>query len=319
MNKKLRVGLIGAGRMAGFHIDVLSTFEDVELVSLVTTSNGIDRRVSICDEYDISSNYSSVDEMIENENIDAVFIQQSVQCVFEVAKKCLEASLHTFIEKPPGLSSKETKELLNISRRKGVVEMVGLQRRFYSHILQAKSIIDEHGDLFSLVVEAPERFTQIKEKNKFTEEVLRKWMFGNGIHMLDMFLFLGGGIEKYMSVVKSWKESMTSDSFHSLIEFKSGAVGQYISNWSSPGGWSVKMYGDGVRVDIAPMEEGKVTFSDGKVQELTISDEDKKFKPGVYRQNRMFIDACLGKGKISYPAATLEDSLKVMEFIEDIL
>ena len=79
------------------------------------------------------------------------------------------------------------------------------------------------------------------------------------------------------------------------------------------------MYGDGVRVDIAPMEEGKVTFSDGKVQELTISDEDKKFKPGVYRQNRMFIDACLGKGKISYPAATLEDSLKVMEFIEDIL
>ena len=88
---------------------------------------------------------------------------------------------------------------------------------------------------------------------------------------------------------------------------------------SSPGGWSVKMYGDGVRVDIAPMEEGKVTFADGEVQELTISDEDKKFKPGVYKQNRMFVDACLNNGKVSYPAATLEDSLKVMEFIEDII
>ena len=319
MKKKLRVGLVGAGRMAGFHLDVLSTFDDVKLVSLVTTPEGKERRLSICKKYNISSNYGNIDEMIINEKIDAVFIQPSVQYVYEIAKKCLEASIHTFIEKPPGLKSSETKELLEISKEKDVVQMVGLQRRFYSHILEAKSIIEKHGDLFSLVVEAPERFTQIKEKNKFTDEVLSKWVFANGIHMLDMFLFLGGGIEKYMSVVKSWKESMTSDSFHSLIEFKSGAVGQYISNWSSPGGWSVKMYGDGVRVDIAPMEEGKVTFSDGKVQELTISDEDKKFKPGVYRQNRMFIDACLGKGKISYPAATLEDSLKVMEFIEDIL
>ncbi len=319
MRRKLKVGLIGAGRMAGFHLDVLSTFDDVELASLVTTPTGKERRLSICKEYNISSNYDNVDDMIKNENIDAVFIQPSVQHVYEIAKKCLGASIHTFIEKPPGLKSSETRELLEISKEKDVIQMVGLQRRFYSHILEAKSIIEKHGDLFSLVVEAPERFTQIKGKNKFTEEVLEKWIFANGIHMLDMLLFLGGGIEKYMSVVKSWKEYMTNDSFHSLIEFKSGAVGQYISNWSSPGGWSVKMYGNGVRVDIAPMEEGKVTFSDGKVQELTISDEDKKFKPGVYKQNRMFVDACLGNGEVSYPAATLEDSLKVMEFIEDIL
>ena len=90
MKDKLRIGLIGAGRMAGFHIDVLSTFDDVELVSLVTTPKGIERRVSICDKYDIPSNYGSVDEMIQNENIDAVFIQPSVQHVYEITKKCLE-------------------------------------------------------------------------------------------------------------------------------------------------------------------------------------------------------------------------------------
>ena len=156
--------------------------------------------------------------------------------------------------------------------------MVGLQRRFYSHILQAKSIIDEHGDLFSLVVEAPERFTQIKEKNKFTEEVLRKWMFRNGIHMLDMFLFLGGKVNKVTSVNRTWKEELHPDSFHALVEFDGGTVGQYISNWSSPGGWSVKMYGNGVKIDISPVEEGIVTFSDGRVEELRIEDTDVDFK-----------------------------------------
>ena len=114
MKDKLRVGLIGAGRMAGFHLDVLSTFDDVELVSLVTTPTGTERRLSICKEYNISSNYDNVNDMIKNEDIDAVFIQPSVQYVYEVAKKCLEASIHTFIEKPPGLSSKENKELIVI-------------------------------------------------------------------------------------------------------------------------------------------------------------------------------------------------------------
>ena len=91
MRDKLRVGLIGAGRMAGFHIDVLSTFDDVELVSLVTTPNGVERRLSICDEHDIPSNYDNVDDMIQNENLDAVFIQPSIRYVYEITKKCLEA------------------------------------------------------------------------------------------------------------------------------------------------------------------------------------------------------------------------------------
>ena len=117
---------------------------------------------------------------------------------------------------------------------------------------------------------------------------------------------------------RTWKEKQP-DSFHILTEFENKAVGQYVSNWSSPGGWSVKMYGDGVRVDINPMESGKVFYSDGRVEELSISDEDIKFKPGIYKQNRMFVDACLGKGIVEYPAATLKESLKVIQIIEKML
>ena len=109
--KKLKIGLIGAGRMAGFHLDVLSTFNDVEIKCLVTTPKGIKRRKDICKKYNIPSNYDNVDDMLSNETLDAVFIQPSVQFVYEISKKCLEASIHTFIEKPPGLSSKQKRFL----------------------------------------------------------------------------------------------------------------------------------------------------------------------------------------------------------------
>lgn len=316
---KLKVGLIGAGRMAGFHLEVLSTFPDVDIKCLVTTPKGKERRKNICTQYNIPSHYSNIDDMLQNEDLDAVFIQPSVQFVFEIAKKCLNANLNTFIEKPPGLTSAENRELLELAEKKQLIEMVGLQRRFYSHILKAKSIIEEQGNLFSIVVEAPERFTQIKSKNKFTDEVLQKWIFANGIHMLDLLIFLGGRIKNITSVSKQWVETMSKDSFHSLIEFESGTVGQYISNWSSPGGWSIKMYGDGVRAEISPVESGKLFWANGDVEDLKIDKEDIDYKPGVYNQNRMFVDACLGKKPISYPAATLKDSLTIMELIEDII
>lgn len=137
--------------------------------------------------------------------------------------------------------------------------------------------------------------------------------------MLDMLIFLGGKIKNVTSVSNQWVESMSKDSFHSLIEFEEGTVGQYISNWSSPGGWSVKMYGKGVRIEISPVESGKIFWGNGDVEDLIIDKEDIDFKPGIYNQNRMFVDACLGKQPVSYPAATLKDSLVIMELIENML
>ena len=316
--KKLNIGLVGAGRMADFHIAVLKDFSDVKLNALVTTPKGIQRRKEYCNIYDIPNGFDNVEDMISSKTVDAVFIQPSVQHVFEISKKCLQAGLHTLIEKPPGLSSQETRELLWLAKKMDVVQMVGLQRRFYSHILEAKKLIEERGKLYSIVVEASERFQGIKDKNKFTDEVLQKWIFANGIHMVDMLLFLGGEVENATHLVRQWDEKVTSDSYHSLVEFKNGTVGQYYSNWSSPGGWLVKLFGKGIRIDIGPMEQAKIITASGTTN-MDIPKHDIDYKPGLFKQNRMFVDACLNKGKVQYPGATLLDSLNAMKFIEQMV
>ena len=85
--------------------------------------------------------------------------------------------IHSFIEKPPGLYLHETKELAKIADDTSIINAVGLQRRFYSHIQYAKDYIESNGKLVSVVVEAPERFAQIKAKGKFSDEVLSRWDF----------------------------------------------------------------------------------------------------------------------------------------------
>lgn len=306
--------MIGAGRMARFHLEVLKAFNDVEIVALA--NRGQDRGKVCCEDFSIPNHYTNYLEMLDNENLDAVFSSVSVDQNFEIHKACLERGIATLIEKPPALNLEDMKTLIDLAEAKDVVHMIGVQRRFYSHILKAIELVKEKGRIYNVVVEAPERFEDIKAKNKFTDEVLAKWILANGIHLIDLMKFIGGDVANVVAIQNQWKDTVHPDSYHALVEFESGTVGQYTSNWSSPGGWSVKIYGDGCRVDIQPIESGKIYYSNGDVEDLPISQEDKDFKPGVYAQNRMFLNAVKGVGTIDYPACDLRDCLSTMKIVD---
>lgn len=305
--------MVGAGRMARLHLDAFKGFDDVEVVAIA--SPGEKRKSEVAAEYGIAKTYSSCEAMLDGESLDGVIVSPTVDYVYDISALCLKRRLHTLVEKPPGLTVAETQSLAALAREAGVCAIVGLQRRFYSHILSGLEQLKSRGPLYSVVVEAPELFTQIRDKKKFSDAVLAKWILGNGIHLIDLLRFVGGDIKHVTAVARQWKETMCPDSYHALVEFKSGAVGQYISNWSSPGGWSLTAYGAGCRVDIKPMERGSIVFSDGKVEELPISEIDKTYKPGVYAQNRAFIDAARAGTAAAWPAVSLDEAVVTMQLV----
>ena len=51
--------------------------------------------------------------------------------------------------------------------------------------------------------------------------------------------------------------------------FKDGKIGTYQSNWYSPGGWLVKLYGEGVTVIFDPLESGYYKNTNNKLYILT--------------------------------------------------
>jgi hypothetical protein len=51
---------------------------------------------------------------------------------------------------------------------------------------------------------------------------------------------------------------------------------------------------------------------------LPVDEVDVKFKPGLYAQNRFFLDAVKERKSIAYPASDLADAVKTMQLIEAI-
>lgn len=315
IKQKINVGVIGIGAMAIHHLDVLKSFSDVKIAALCNRSP--ERRDAAATRYGVSQTYADYRQMLDETELDAVFVTVSALNIVEVTTGCLERGYDALIEKPPGLRSVETWELAEIAEQNCCKAMVGLNRRFYSVVRHAQKVIDEAGPLIAITVEAPERITQAKALNRHPPEIISNWFFANGIHCLDLLRFLGGEIAQIHAFSHHWVEK-TGDSFGALIEFKNGVMGHYISHWQAPGRWRVDLYGQDIRVYLEPLEEGYILQRNTEPIPMEIDDVDRHFKPGVYAQNRYFID-CVKEDKIpERPAVTLEDAAKTMELIEAI-
>jgi predicted dehydrogenase len=87
--------------------------------------------------------------LLNGAGLDAVMVATPVRFHFEIAKSCLLAGKHTFIEKPMARSSAECEELIAIAEKMGVVLMIGHTFIYSPAIRKIKEIVDsgEIGDI----------------------------------------------------------------------------------------------------------------------------------------------------------------------------
>jgi len=86
------------------------------------------------------------EELLEDPEIDAIAIATPVRFHYEMAKACLYAGKHVFIEKPMARTVAEAEELVALAQKQGLVLMVGHTFLFSPAVRRMKEIIDA-GDI----------------------------------------------------------------------------------------------------------------------------------------------------------------------------
>jgi predicted dehydrogenase len=123
--RKLRVAVIGAGRLGGFHAQKLAALDTVELVGVVDPSP--ERRQQLaarCHTREFADHHALLDQ------IDAAVIAAPTSRHHALGLELLNWGVHTFIEKPLTTTSAEADELVRSARRNGAVLQVGHVERF---------------------------------------------------------------------------------------------------------------------------------------------------------------------------------------------
>lgn len=315
MNEELNILVIGSGKIASPHLDVLAALENINIKAICNKSGtGLEE---IAKKYSIEKFSNNWENIIKNENIDAVWILVSHFATYGITKKCLEMRIPCFIEKPAGMSLGETLELSSIAKKNNVINQVALNRRFYSIINQAIAEVELRGPLMGIEICAPEPIKRKRNEARLDSKIYDNWLTANSIHFIDLFLFLGGDIES-LAISKSTFQEPLVDNFHVSAKFKNGCLGSYIAHWLSPGRPTMSLYGNGIKVEFNSFAEAIVILEHNKTKKILKNKKDELFKEGFYYQAKIFINRIRNKESNSYPSATLEDVVRCMQLIESI-
>lgn len=125
-DKPLRMAVIGAGRMGGFHARVISESPGAELVAVVDRDEARAREVA--DRHGAQA--SSADAGPWSEGLDAAVVATPTEAHVAVAGPLLERGIHCLVEKPLAATPQEATELVEAAGRGGATLQVGHTERF---------------------------------------------------------------------------------------------------------------------------------------------------------------------------------------------
>jgi len=138
----MKIGVIGIGGIA--QKAYLPTYAKMRKeATFIFATRTEETRKKIAEDYNFSDTVATIDELLA-EDIDACFVHVATKVHFEIAKKCLEAGVAVFIDKPVSENLLEVQELQKLAKEKDRLFMVGFNRRFAPMVEQLKQVQRKH-------------------------------------------------------------------------------------------------------------------------------------------------------------------------------
>jgi predicted dehydrogenase len=141
----LRIGLVGVGAAAQIsHIPTLMRTEGLELVALCDRDPEKAQRVAQKFQIPIAS--SRLDDLLEDDTLDAIDICTPNFLHAPMATAALEAGKHVLCERPLARSADEASQMVKVARKADRVLMCAVQHRFRPDAQLLRKVV-EKGDL----------------------------------------------------------------------------------------------------------------------------------------------------------------------------
>jgi len=215
----VKVGLCAFG-MSGkiFHAPFLKEHPGFFMSAVVERSKEDSK-----EKYPDAQIYRSVEEMLENADIELVVVNTPVQTHFEYTKMALEAGKNVIVEKPFTVNVAEAEELERLAEEKGLFLSVYQNRRFDRDYLQVQKIINE-GKLGN-IKEVEVRFDRFRTQPSGKAHKENPDAAGSGSlhdlgsHLVDQAVQYFGFPQKLFADVFSMKGQEFANDYFEIILF----------------------------------------------------------------------------------------------------
>jgi len=311
-SERIRIGLIGCGGIAQFHLGHLINLPQAKVVALADPdAKSVEKLREAFHQVDKCEAFPDYVEMLDSVDLDAVEILTPHALHFEQIMESLRRGLHVLVEKPMVCTVEHAKEVVAKSEESSKVMLVSYQRHYQPQFRYIKNIISS-GELGNV------QFISALQCQDWLEGTKGTWrqdpvMSGggqlndSGSHLLDIILWTTGSraIEVFAYVDKLGSEVDIDSAL--AAELSNGAKVSISVVGHSPTWWEDMTYWG---------ERGAMFLRNGRLQYISAGSQgflEPTKLPAGSNPDRNFVRAILGLEAVESPPTC---GLRVAELTE---
>ncbi len=248
----IKVGIIGAGGMARYHIaGFVNGGAEVVAIADATVAAAEEAAAT----YQIPKVHNGVDELLADSNVDAVSIIVPNKFHAPLSIQALQAGKHVFCEKPPALNASEVQQMIAAQSAADKMLMFNFNNRARPESYALMAAI-ENGTI-GVINSAQAKWVRRKGIPGFGGWFTNKKLSGGGplidlLHMLDLAMYFMGNPEPAYVIGQTFDNFITDSSFkgpwgipdnengttdvetaaHGFVSFKTGQVLNFQVSWA---------------------------------------------------------------------------------------
>ena len=316
--KKVRIALIGCGRMGRNLVSNLTNIPEAELVAAVDANP--EAAQATAQEYQCEAS-TELDQILARDDVDAVLIATPNSLHAPNAIAAAQAGKHVFTEKPMALSVSDARAMIQAAEQAGVKLMVGQVLRYLPPFVW---IIDQiragrWGEPFAGQVtrvsttwtggshDVPWRHTMAESGGA---------LFEVHIHEIDFMCEIFGQPEAVWAVTGRFVLDDVDyyDTAAVLVRFAGGKPVQFLTgNSAISGRYDGKILCTDADIYYSGFGEVQIVQRGGETLTLTREDVASEYEPGLQRELREFVEAVAYDKPVTIPG---EQGLRAVQIAE---
>lgn len=135
----MKVGIVGCGKIADDHVQLIQAMPDCQVVGVVDREELM--AMQLAERFKIAEYFTDVRTLLEHAKPQVVHVTTPPQSHFEIASLCLNAGVHTIVEKPFTVNGEEARRLVELAERTNRKITVHHEQQFTAPARRARTLI----------------------------------------------------------------------------------------------------------------------------------------------------------------------------------
>ncbi|OXA52541.1 trans-1,2-dihydrobenzene-1,2-diol dehydrogenase [Folsomia candida] len=319
----LRWGIMAAGKISYDMATASAALSPKEHFIAAIAARSLESAREFADEFKIPKAYGSYEELVQDPEIDVCYIGTLNPFHLELGKLALSHGKHVLCEKPLGMNVRETKELIDYAREKGLFLMEGIWSRFFPTYMRLREEIDKGsiGDVLQVFVSFGVPISEVDR--------IKKKEFGGGsvldigIYCVQLAQYVFGG-DNPVKIISGGhlNENLVDESTSTTLLYTNGRTATLVTHTKCqmPNEACIIGTKGTLKLECPFWCPTHLTLADGKTHEFPLppGKATKFFRSMGLSYEMSEVRRCINAGMLESPTVSHKETLRIAEIMQSI-